>query len=72
MPWPFSGKASPRANSAGEDDRIDPKTVELKVEQARKANEEYPAFKPSKFGHEERQMTNYIRKATGKNIWYYR
>lgn len=31
-----------------------------------------PAFKPAKFGVYERQVNDYVKTATAKNIWYYR
>lgn len=29
-------------------------------------------FKPAKFGTYERQVVDYVKTATSKNIWYYR
>lgn len=31
-----------------------------------------PPFKPAKYGTYERQVADYIKTATSKNIWYYR
>jgi hypothetical protein len=31
-----------------------------------------PNFKPAKYGHYERQLVDFVRTATAKNIWYYR
>jgi hypothetical protein len=31
-----------------------------------------PAFKPAKYGLYEKQVADYIKTATAKNIWYYR
>lgn len=28
--------------------------------------------KPAKYGHSERQVVDYVRTATAKNVWYYR
>lgn len=35
-------------------------------------NKAMPPRKPAKYGHEERQVVDYVRTATAKNIWYYR
>jgi hypothetical protein len=31
-----------------------------------------PPFKPAKYTHYDRQVVDYVRTATAKNIWYYR
>jgi len=31
-----------------------------------------PAFKPAKYGLYEKQVADYVKTATAKNIWYYR
>ena len=31
-----------------------------------------PPFKPAKYTHYDRQVVDYVRTATAKNVWYYR
>ena len=39
------------------------------VEEPREAK---PPFKPAKYGLYEKQVADYVKTATAKNIWYYR
>ena len=36
------------------------------------ADEPPPPFKPAKYSHYDRQVVDYVRTATAKNVWYYR
>ena len=36
------------------------------------ADEPPPPFKPAKYAHYDRQVVDYVRTATAKNVWYYR
>ena len=43
-----------------------------KAAAAEEAREARPPFKPAKYGTYERQVVDYVKTATAKNIWYYR
>lgn len=39
---------------------------------AEEAQQPQAPFKPAKFGLYERQVVDYVRTATARNVWYYR
>jgi len=58
--------ASPSTSSAAT------KPTKEKAPTAGEQRQPMPAFKPAKYGLNERQVVDYIKTATSKNIWYYR
>jgi hypothetical protein len=59
-----SGKAAPKKEK---------KAASEKDKKAKSPFKELPpTFKPAKYGLQEKQIVDYVRTATAKNIWYYR
>lgn len=48
------------------------KSARGKVPGVEEAREPMPPFKPAKYGLNERQVVDFVKTATAKNIWYYR
>lgn len=67
---------APRAAAAAMSSEAKPKKGGKKKAPAAAAKEEErvppPPFKPAKLTHYDRQVVDYVRTATAKNIWYYR
>ena len=49
-----------------------PSTSTTKASKSQEPRESKPAFKPAKFTLNDKQVVDYVRTATAKNIWYYR
>ncbi|KAL4425273.1 hypothetical protein ABPG75_009289 [Micractinium tetrahymenae] len=62
---PAAGKAAAKAGSKG-------KKAGKKPAAAAEPEGPRPPFKPAKMTHYDRQVVDYVRTATAKNIWYYR